>query len=89
MKRNTDNAKSLTASQQKTLNYVLEHGRIMLDALSFGGYSTRSAASLIRMGLLVEIKEPYEVRCDDGRIVQCTETWAAAPDRKDAEPVKS
>ena len=47
--------KTLTAAQTKTLNYIRENGPIDLTSTSRGGYSTRSAAEMVRMGVLVEV----------------------------------
>jgi hypothetical protein len=46
----------LSASQQKTLDYVTDNGPVMLD-VSGRGYSERSARSLVRMGLLFRLTD--------------------------------
>ncbi len=69
-------ATHLTPSQQRTLDYVREHGRVMLGACSSGGYNVRSAEALIHLGVLVEVREAREITCDDGHVETVTTRWA-------------
>ncbi len=73
---------TLSASQIQTLEYVREHGSIMLDACGSGGYNVKSAEALVRKGFLVEVHGEVQTVTNEetGRIETYTNRFAALPE---------
>ena len=69
--------KTLTPSQEKTLDHVRKHGPLMLGVLSGDGQYDSSAEALIELGILVEVREPRKFIFDD--LVQIDDRYLVQP----------
>jgi hypothetical protein len=69
----------ITASQQKTLDYIEANGPIPTNIIG-QGYSWKSAEALERKGVLVLILgETYTLHCRDGHTEEITPRYLGLP----------